>query len=96
MFVAAGLPEPETGAQIGTHSGWWGEFDLAWRRQRVAVEYQGAPHGTLASRRSDRTRFRLVEDEGWLVFEVFAHDLRPGVHRRDLLDRIGRALKERG
>ena len=96
MFVAAGLPEPETGAQIGTHSGWWGEFDLAWRRQRVAVEYQGAPHGTLASRRSDRAKFRLVEDEGWLVFEVFAHDLRPGVHRRELLDRIGRALKERG
>jgi len=28
MFVAAGLPEPETGAQIGTHSGWWGGVRL--------------------------------------------------------------------
>ena len=93
MFVAAGLPEPETGGEVTVAGGWRGEFDLVWREGKVIAEYQGAPHGSLRSRRSDRDKFRLVKDEEWRVFEVYAQDVYNPAARADLIRRIRAALE---
>lgn len=94
LVVRAGFPEPEINAAVrDRHGGWLLEGDLVWKAERVIVEYQGEVHGTIRSRSADAHRRGLVEDEGWVLIEVYAAD-HTSTTRRDLfLRRLGAALR---
>lgn len=92
LFVAAGIPEPESNVIISTSSGGFLAMgDLVWRRHRVLAEYEGDHH------RTDRRQFRrdirrreLVEDHAWRLTRFTADDLFRG--QRELLERIAARL----
>lgn len=93
LVVRAGFPEPRVNAAVrDQHGGWLLEGDLVWEAERVIVEYQGEVHGS-QSRSADAHRRGLVEDEGWVLIEVYAAD-HTSEPRRDLfLRRLGAALR---
>jgi very-short-patch-repair endonuclease len=49
--------------------------DLAFPEARVAVEYDGAWHGTDGQLRKDRRRLNALVREGWVVLHVTAADM---------------------
>lgn len=50
--------------------------DLAFREQRLAIEYDGAWHGERAQFAKDRRRLNRLVAAGWTVLHVTAQDLR--------------------
>jgi hypothetical protein len=75
LLVRAGLPEPELNAEVRLPSGLV-HPDLVWRAQRVAVEYEGAGHGSEQQRRYDIERYELLKEAGWNVVLATADSLR--------------------
>jgi hypothetical protein len=89
-LVAGGLPEPEVQIAVSTSAGIL-HGDLGYRDARLVFEYQGDEHRTSRSRwLKDLTRVQLMEDAGYRVIQIGAHDLRDGA--RALITRIRRAL----
>jgi hypothetical protein len=89
--VLGGLPYPEVNEPIYTFNGeWLAEPDLHFRRERVALEYNGADHAETGRMRRDITRAIDVEGDGWRVgvfgpAEVFGRPHRIAPHVRALL-----------
>lgn len=85
-LVRSGLPEPELNVAVTDPSGQevlWP--DLAYRRQRVAVEYDGAHHGGEDQYLKDIAREGRAHRAGWLIVRIGRDDLlsegRPAVRK---------------
>lgn len=90
-ILDSGLPEPavapsiETGGRLVLHP------DLAYRSERVAIEYEGDGHRTSRIQWfRDIERVELLQDLGWRVVRVTHEDLT--VRRQLLIRRIASAL----
>jgi len=90
MLVRAGLPCPQVNLAVPCRSGMTYHVDLGYEIERVAVEYDGAVHvGDRRQMELDALRRRQLQDEGWMVINVTADQLR---HPGDLLASIEQAL----
>lgn len=49
--------------------------DFAWPDRKIALEYEGAWHGTVQQVGRDRRRLNALTAEGWTVLFVTAADL---------------------
>lgn len=77
MIMFARLPEPATNVDLFDRDGQFvARLDLAYRRWRVAVEYDGAHHERNARQRQrDRERREAIEALGWRVIVITSQDL---------------------
>jgi hypothetical protein len=95
LIVRAGLPEPpERNAAVTDGAGGvLGHADLLYRRERLAIEYEGDGHRTDRGQwRRDIARYERFQDAGWRVLRVSADDL---TDTRILVARISRHLRSR-
>ena len=78
VLVHAGLPEPAVNLAVRcAGSGVPFHLDMAYKPERVGVEYDGAVHvGNRAQMEFDARRRRLLQDDGWLLISVTADELR--------------------
>lgn len=86
-----GFPRPEAQLPVLVGSRPVAFLDLAWRRYRVAVEYDGDHHRK--NRRQyvkDIQRLRMLEEMGWIVVRVIAED-----DTMEWLARVKAALQSR-
>lgn len=91
-LVRAGLPEPELNCDIFDESGCFlGCVDMAFRRYRVIVEYQGIVHAE--SYAEDVERLERLQTAGWTVIQVTRELSR---NRAQLVARVAAALREHG
>ncbi|MEY2848496.1 MAG: hypothetical protein RI885_1161 [Actinomycetota bacterium] len=80
LAVAAGLPEPELNVELFDAFGRFvAMVDIAWKRYRVALEYEGKHHQERGQFRKDVRRREQVEDIGWRLTRATADDLTVGV-----------------
>jgi len=78
LIVAAGLPEPLVNdpARDGGH-GWLAYVDLIYPQAKIAIEYQSEYHRTDRRQwRSDLSRMRALQEDGWLVLYLSVEDVR--------------------
>jgi hypothetical protein len=85
----AGLPEPELQLRLDPDDLWSPSADLGYRRFRIAVQYDGAPHLTREQQTRDNRRDEAFTSAGWSYFKANAHDLAEGF--RGLIVRVKRA-----
>ncbi len=70
-LVDAGLPEPETDHLVLDAAGrFLARVDLAYPQWRIAIEYDGAHHGTGLQWERDVERYAALEAAGWRVIRV--------------------------
>jgi very-short-patch-repair endonuclease len=92
VLVDGGLPRPETQVEIYSESGMFiGRADLAYRRVRVALEYEGDHHRDRATFRRDITRVNAMREANRTVVRVTADDLR---HPDRLIRQVRKLLDE--
>ncbi|MEI4270374.1 DUF559 domain-containing protein [Klenkia sp. LSe6-5] len=84
----AGLRPESQHVVVDGRGGFVARVDLAFPRQRVAVEYDGAWHGEPGQFARDRRRLNALQAAGWRVLHVTAADL----HRPEALVARVRAL----
>jgi len=75
-LIRGGLPCPEVNPPIITSAGPNYFIDMAYKAERIGVEYDGEYHGTEAQVRQDALRRRLLQDDGWLLVTVTKDDLK--------------------
>jgi len=76
VLIRAGLPVPAVNYRVGCRSGFTYYLDLAYVREKVAVEYDGAVHvANRVQMEADAIRRRDLQSEGWLVITVTARQL---------------------
>ena len=92
-LVLAGVPRPESNVDIVVNGEWLARADLAWRKARLIVEYDGGVHLSEEQRRSDAARRNLLQAAGWLVIVFTANDLRRPWLMASMVKRV---LRERG
>jgi hypothetical protein len=88
-MVDARLPEPELQLRLDPDDPWSPSADLGYRRFRIAVQYDGAPHLTRERQTRDNRRDEAFTSAGWSYFKVNADDLAEGF--TGLIVRIKRA-----
>ncbi|MBT8159119.1 MULTISPECIES: hypothetical protein [Arthrobacter] len=88
-LLDAGLPEPELQLRLDPDDLWSPSADLGYRRFRIAVQYDGAPHLTREQQTRDNRRDEAFTSTGWSYFKANAHDLAEGF--AGLILRIKRA-----
>lgn len=67
-LVLAGLPEPRVNEAVHDRWGQWlAEPDLHYREARLALEYNGADHGTVPRMRKDSSRLLDLQRDDWEV-----------------------------
>ena len=72
----AGEAPFERQVNLGDDVGWIGRVDFVDRRHRVVVEVQSDLfHGAPRDRRSDAVRIERLCRAGWVVIEVFEHEI---------------------
>jgi len=77
LLVRAGLPTPIVNLGITDD---WGQviyiLDLAYEKQKVAIEYDGAYHvGNRQQMQQDAARRRALEDQGWRIITITSADM---------------------
>ncbi|UKA62004.1 hypothetical protein [Arthrobacter sp. FW306-04-A] len=90
----AGLPEPELQLRLDPDDPWSPSADLGYRRFRMAVQYDGAPHLTREQQTRDNRRDEAFTGAGWSYFKANADDLAEGF--RGLIVRVKRSKPTRG
>jgi very-short-patch-repair endonuclease len=91
--VRAGLPEPIIGHTVH-HEGYWvGTPDLAYVREKVAIEYQGSGHRQEDVFEEDIDRLERFREAGWTVIQITKRHLGDP---RALAERVRRALAAAG
>lgn len=92
-LVEAGLPEPEVAVMLTDDAGRAGPtVDLAYRRWRLVIQYEGAHHRSREQQERDVARDRWCERNGWRVVKVTAADLKNGLE--DVLPLIRARIAE--
>ncbi|WP_223980435.1 hypothetical protein [Arthrobacter sp. NicSoilB8] len=74
----ARLPEPELQMRLDPGDRRSPAADLGYRRFRIAVQYDGAPHLTREQQSRDNRRDEAFRGAGWAYFKVNADDLAEG------------------
>lgn len=96
LVVLAGLPEPEVNVCFYDEFGQVRRrLDLAYRKHRLAIEYDGRQHAeSQAQWESDVTRREEFDDADWRILTLLARDIFkvPG----QTLDRLTAALRKAG
>jgi hypothetical protein len=93
ILVRAGLPEPIIGHTVH-HEGYWvGTPDLAYVREKVAIEYQGSGHRQEDVFEEDIDRLERFREAGWTVIQITKRHLGDP---RALAERVRRALAAAG
>ncbi|MDQ1085050.1 MULTISPECIES: endonuclease domain-containing protein [Microbacterium] len=93
ILVRAGLPEPELNWTLRTAAGVFvARLDMAYPKQRVAVEYDGRHHADSSQFLQDADRWRAISAEGWTLVRVVAHHL--ATPERDVIAPVRRALRD--
>ncbi len=75
VCVLSGLPTPTPQYDVVHEGVWLGRVDLAWPEARLIVEYEGAHHFEGLQIIKDDERYRRLEEAGWRVIPLAAHDL---------------------
>lgn len=91
-LVDAGLPEPEVQARLHPGGRSWPTVDLAYRRWRLVLQYEGRHHRTAAQQERDVARDRWCADEGFEVIKVRWADHADGY--RGVIRRVRRRAAE--
>ena len=73
-LTLAGIPPTAVNLDVVAGGRHW-RIDLAYEREKVAIEYQGGYHFDAEQRRRDMTRRSWLEAEGWTVIEFNSDDL---------------------
>lgn len=73
-LTIAGIPPTAVNLDVVAGGRRW-RIDLAYEREKVAIEYQGGYHFDAEQRRRDMTRRSWLEAEGWTVIEFNSDDL---------------------
>lgn len=96
-IVAAGIREPDIAVTVSCPSGREARLDLAYRDERLALEYDGYEyHATQQQWQKDIQRTRELQQAGWHVIRVTAGDLFPSADRfLGHLRRVLRSLTDR-
>lgn len=92
MLERAGLTEYAVNLPITTSDGTHYRADLAFVREKLAIEYQGDHHRGVEQFRWDMTRTSRLQADGWFVMQLNADDL---YEPSELLTRIRRVLAAR-
>lgn len=93
VLVQDGLhPTPQL--EVFDGSGFVARVDLAFPREMVVVEYDGAWHGEPEQRPHDRARRERLQSSGWRVIVVTAHRL--ANDRKGILAEVRAALCRSG
>lgn len=74
-MMDAGLPEPELQVQIVPGDSYSPAADLGYRRQRIAIQYDGGHHLTREQQSRDNRRDAAFHFAGWRYFKFNADDL---------------------
>lgn len=94
VIVRAGLPEPIIGHTVYFQGHFVGTPDLAFVKERIALDYDGSIHRDDERVYTDDVeRRQLFADAGWRYITVTRENLRVP---RGLLARLERLLRERG
>ena len=93
-LLEARLPEPELQLILDPDDGRSPAADLGYRRYRIAIQYDGAPHLTREQQSRDNLRAEMFRNAGWAYFKVNADDLAEGFE--GVIARIKRARLPRG
>ncbi|SDE00096.1 hypothetical protein SAMN04489747_2246 [Auraticoccus monumenti] len=95
LLIGAGFPMPTVNHVLLDREGeFLARLDLAWEEYRVGAEYDGGQHRTDDVQfRRDIDRLDRVADHHWRVLRAGQHHLSAPA---DFLDRLDRALRERG
>ncbi|MDR7301087.1 endonuclease domain-containing protein [Haloactinomyces albus] len=89
VLILGGLhPEPQV--EIHDHLGFVARVDLGFRREKVAVEYDGAWHGEPEQFRRDQERLARLHANGWQVIVITADRLRSAP--QEIVDQVRKAL----
>jgi len=76
ILVRAGLPCPIVNLQANSRSGAVYYIDMAYEREKIAIEYDGAGHvGSTAQMARDAQRRRDLQSDGWLIVSITAEQL---------------------
>ena len=93
-IVAAGIREPDIAVTVTCPSGREARLDLAYRDERVALEYDGYEfHANKQQWQRDIHRTRDLQQAGWHVIRVTAGDIYPNADR--FLGYLRRVLRSR-
>ncbi|MEK0154884.1 hypothetical protein [Arthrobacter oryzae] len=94
-----GLPEPAINEPMFDEAGRWiQDPDMSYEQEKVAIQYDGGHHASVAQRRSDIFRDEDAKEAGWRVVVLTHLDLDllvPGMEPR-AVTRVRKALVERG
>jgi hypothetical protein len=74
-MLDAHLPEPELQLRLDPEDPWTPSADLGYRRFRIAIQYDGAPHLTPDQQSRDNRRDGAFVNAGWSYFKLNAIDL---------------------
>jgi len=74
-LLDAGLPEPELQLQIVPGDPWSPAADMGYRKQRIAIQYDGGHHLTREQQSRDNRRDQVFNTAGWRYFKFNADDL---------------------
>lgn len=90
-LTAAGLPEPELQLKLVPSDPYSPAADLGYRKQRIAIQYDGAHHRTPAQQSRDNHRDEEFNAAGWRYFKFNADDL--ATDFRSAVRRVSLALR---
>ncbi|HET7139074.1 MAG TPA: hypothetical protein VFI36_02835 [Arthrobacter sp.] len=88
-MLDARLPEPELQLRLDPADPWSPSADLGYRRLRIAIQYDGAPHLSRDQQSRDNRRDEAFINAGWSYFKFNAIDLAEDF--AEAIDRIKRA-----
>jgi len=92
ILVRGGLPCPDVNPRVMSSVGTDYFVDMAYKAEKLGVEYDGSWHGTPIQMSNDALRRRMLQDDGWLLIPVTAPDLR---NRDQLVRSVETALLTR-
>ena len=92
-LTGAGLPEPELQVRIVPGDPYSPAADLGYRKQRVAIQYDGGHHQTREQQSRDNRRDESFNAAGWRYFKFNADDLAGDF--RGAVQRVRAALRTR-
>ncbi|BDI22686.1 endonuclease domain-containing protein [Herbiconiux sp. L3-i23] len=75
VLMMAGLPEPTPNHEVIEAGAVVARVDLAYVRQRIAIEYQGDYHRERRQWKADQSRRLILERFGWTVVETTIDDI---------------------
>lgn len=90
-LAEGGLPEPELQLRIVLGDPYAPAADLGYRRQRIAIQYDGGHHLTREQQTVDNRRDQVFYSAGWRYFKFNADDLAQDFRRA--VNQVRLALK---